>query len=57
MIFFETNQSYHFRIFLENNQNLKIKLKFAKDNVKHLQKFLNVFRVNLVDAQIKQTKY
>ena len=57
MILFETNQNYHFRMFFENNQNLKVKSKFAKNNVKHLQKLLNVFRVNLIDAQVKQAKY
>ena len=57
MILFETNQNYHFRMFFENNQNLKVKSKFAKNNVKHLQKLLNVFRANLIDAQVKQAKY
>ena len=57
MTFLKANQNYHSRMFFENNQNFKVKSKFAKDNVKHLQKFLNVFRVNLIDAQIKQTKY
>ena len=44
-------------MFFENNQNLKIKSKFAKNNVKHLQKLFNVFWINLMNAQVKQTKY
>ena len=44
-------------MFFEDNQDLKVKSKFAKNNVKHLQKLLNVLRANLIDAQVKQAKY
>ena len=44
-------------MFFEDNQNLKAKSKFARDNAKHLQKLLNVLRINLIDVQVKQAKY
>ena len=53
MTLFEINLRYNFKIFFENNQNPRIKLKLTKKNTKHLQKLLDVLRVNLIDAQTK----
>ena len=57
MTSFEMILNYNFRILFENSFDDKIKFMFAKNNVKNMSQFMNIFKTNLIIAQKQQIKY